>query len=166
MYLMQETTHQGPVIDLRYNLHSHRIVSIRCGSAQLWNFNRGSKPTPNYTIVHPFHILFHRESKLNEPSINYIQFNGDQYQFWEDGASLLICILESHMVSAPFFFYQLSKVDLVSQQWMFQHWTLVIKVVQADTNSHVSPFYNDPLTYVHAYQCTALILIGKIIISP
>ena len=36
--------------------------------------------------------------------------------FWEDGASLLVCALESHMVSVPFFFYQLSKVDLVSQQ--------------------------------------------------
>ena len=68
--------------------------------------------------------------------------------FWEDGASLLICTLKSHTVSAPFFFYWLSKVELISQQWMFHHQTLVIEVVQADTNLHVSPFYNDPLTYM------------------
>ena len=77
MYFMQEAAHQGPVIDLKYDSHFHRIASVGGGSAQVWNFNTDSKPTPNNITVCLFHIHFYRESKPNEPSINYIQPNGD-----------------------------------------------------------------------------------------
>ena len=165
MYLMQETTHQGPVIDLKYNLHFHRIVSIRCGSAQVWNFNTDGKPTPNYIIVCPFHILFQRESKHNEPTINYIQFNGDQYQYlgrWCKPSCLHTWI--SYSVSAFLLLPALKSWPCLT----------TVNVLTLNLGCWSGPsrykFTCKPLiqwpSYIHAYQCTALILIGKIIISP
>ena len=155
MYLMQETTHQGPVIDLRYNLHFHRIVSIRCGSAQVWKFNTDSKPTPNYTIVCPF-IYFSIESKPNGPSINYIQFNGDQYQFLGRWCK------PSHLHTWISYGVSTSLLLPAHKSWPCLT-TVNVSTLNLGHQSGPSryKFTCKPLlqwpSYKHAYQCTALI---------
>jgi hypothetical protein len=44
---MQETAHQGPVLDLKYDAQFDRIASVGSGAAQVWSFNADRKCTPN-----------------------------------------------------------------------------------------------------------------------
>lgn len=96
-YVLQETAHAGPVLDIKYDSLFGRIATVGCGSSQVWSCNADRKCTS--IIVNDFVVNSPAGSlRAMNPTPTTSHFTAISVNFWEDGASLLVCTLETHTV--------------------------------------------------------------------
>lgn len=122
MYLTQVSAHDGPVLDLKFDSRFSRIASVGQGFPQVWSRELGMfQNARNYSFkLNSTTATFNRMNRTPTPS----RFTAISVHFCDEGASLLVCTLETHKMCANRHSFKDIINQTCSECYSIEPWTL------------------------------------------